>query len=197
YKDFQNPIERVIFAQSDAGQIIHQNVERAKVWGMEFEVRKRLDQLFSKMRNFHLGGNLTLAHSQVDIPRAELVKLLAIDPHASETRPLQGQSNYVLNLNIGFESFKSGTTVGIYYNIFGTRLAEVATGGAPNVYEKPRDVVDLVFSQRLMAGFGMKFGVKDLLDVDRTKAQTYKGIDYITSQYGTGRTFSLGINYEI
>jgi outer membrane receptor protein involved in Fe transport len=197
YKSFNNPIERVLFVQATGGQIVYQNVEQAKVWGTEFEIRKRLDQISSKLDNFRLGGNLTLVHSEVKIPQAELVKIKGVDPNASDKRSLQGQSPYVLNLDLTYDNFKSGTSFGIYYNIFGRSLAEVGVAGTPGIFEKPHGDLDLTFSQRILAGFTLKGSIKNVLDSDITKAHTFKGVDYITYQYNTGRTFSLGINYEL
>ncbi len=197
YKSFDQPIERALFVVSDVAQIMFQNVDHAKVWGMEFEVRKRLDQISSRLSNFQLGGNLTLVHSEVKIPQSELVKLKGVDPNASDKRPLQGQSPYVLNLDLGYDNFKSGTSFGIYYNILGRRLSEVGTGGTPGIFEKPHGDLDLTFAQRILAGFSLRGSIKNVLDSDITKAHTYKGVDYITSQYSTGRTFSLGVNYEL
>jgi TonB-dependent receptor len=197
YKSFDRPIERAILTVGGTGQVMYQNVDQAKVWGMEFEVRKRLDQISSKLANFQLGGNLTLVQSEVKIPTAELVKLKGVDSNVSDKRPLQGQSPYVLNLNLTYDSFRSGSGFGVYYNIFGRRLSEVGAGGTPGIFEKPHADLDLTFSQRILAGFTLKGSVKNALNSDIVKAHTYKGVDYITNQYNTGRTFSLGVNYEL
>ncbi|OGC76871.1 MAG: hypothetical protein A2Z27_06000 [candidate division Zixibacteria bacterium RBG_16_50_21] len=197
YKGLENPIERVLFVQATGGQIVYQNVDQAKVWGMEFEVRKRLDQLSSNLGNFQLGGNLTLVHSEVKIPQAELVKIKGVDPNASDKRPLQGQSPFVLNLDLNYDNLKSGTSFGIFYNIFGRRLAEVGVAGTPGIFEKPHGELNLTFSQRILAGFTLKASIKNALNSDIVKAHTYKGVDYITYQYNTGRTFTLGVSYEL
>lgn len=90
YKNFENPIERAIVSQNNQGQF--QNVNSARVMGLEFELRKRLDQIHPALSNFQLGGNFSLIDSEVDIPQKELLPILAYDPNASRQRQLQGQS---------------------------------------------------------------------------------------------------------
>ncbi|MXZ76551.1 MAG: outer membrane beta-barrel protein [Gemmatimonadetes bacterium] len=195
YKKFENPIERVIVTTN--GEIQFQNVDRALVSGLELEFRKQLDQLHPSLGNFQLGGNLSLISSQVDIAPSELAIIRALDPGAGETRKLQGQSPYVVNIDAMYDNPDTGTLVSVHYNVFGERLSEVSTGGTPNAFEQPAGMLDITGSQRLWDRVTLKFSAKNLLDPDIKKVHPFNNEEYIRSLYKRGRTFSLGFSYGI
>lgn len=195
YKNFENPIERVIVTTN--GEIQFQNVDRARVSGLELEFRKQLDQLHPSLGNFQLGGNLSLISSQVDIAPSELAIIRALDPGAAETRKLQGQSPYVVNIDAMYDNTDTGTLVSVHYNVFGERLSEVSTGGTPNAFEQPAGMLDITGSQRLWDRVTLKFSAKNLLDPDIKKVHPFNNEEFIRSLYKRGRTFSLGFSYGI
>ena len=195
YKNFENPIERAIVSQNNQGQF--QNVKNARVMGLEFELRKRLEQIHPLLNNFQIGGNFSLIDSQVDIPQKELLPILAYDPNASRQRQLQGQSPYVLNLDLGYDNSQTGTTVSIFYNLFGKRLSEVSLGGTPNVFEQARGTLDLTLSQRIWKRLTLKASAKNLFDTSIRKAHTFKGQDFVVAEYKSGRTVSFGTTFSI
>jgi len=195
YKNFENPIERAIVSQNNQGQF--QNVKNARVIGLEFELRKRLEQIHPVLSNFQLGGNFSLIDSEVDIPQKELQAILAYDPNASRQRPLQGQSPYVLNVDFGYDNSQTGTTISLFYNLFGKRLAEVSLGGTPNVFEQARGTLDLTLSQRIWRSLTLKASAKNLLDTSIRKAHTFKDQDFVVAEYKIGRTFSFGTTLNI
>lgn len=195
YKKFRDPIERAIVSNNNQGQF--QNVPSALVVGAEFEVRQRLDVVGDLLSNFFLQGNLSLIHSEVDIPEREMIVLRSVDPGAPAIRSLQGQSPYVLNLGLNYDNGSTGTNVTLSYNQFGRRLSRVSLGGTPNVFEFSRSVMDLVVLQQLFASLELKATVKNLLDSETKFAHTYKGQEYVVGLYKSGRVFSLGLTYAL
>lgn len=193
YKLFRNPIERVI--KNVNGEIEYQNVSEARVYGFEFEFRKRLDELAGFMHYFFVGANFTYTASVVDISPDELEVIRAVNPYADGTRELQGQSPYLLNVNLAYQNYEMGTSVSLYYNVFGERLSAVSLGGTPNVYEQPRGMLDLILSQKLFGGFSAKIAAKNLLNEAIEHVHHFEGRDYIYSRFNTGRDYSFGISY--
>lgn len=201
YKKFENPIERAynVRTTSDFGEKTYLNVDEAIVYGVEFEIRKRFDQLFlsgDSANIFSVGANFSLIESVVDIPEEELAFIRQRDPNASDTRTLQGQSPYLVNLGLNYDNYDIGTSASLFYNVFGERLDEVGVGGAPNALEQPRHLVDFTLSQRLWKDITAKFSAKNLLDSDVEINQEFKGTSYVRSLYKTGRSFSLGFSYK-
>ena len=195
YKSFTNPIEMVI--KNNNYWITWQNVDQATTFGIEFEARKRLDILHRALSNFMAGGNLTLIHSEVDISARELELIRATNPEAEASRPFQGQSPYLLNLNISYDNFETGLATSLYYNIFGERLAAIGKGGTPDIYEQPAALLNYSLSRRIGEHLSLKFAVNNILDAKEKKLHEFKGEDYITTRFQRGRTFSLGLKYDL
>ncbi|MBN1292186.1 MAG: TonB-dependent receptor [Candidatus Latescibacteria bacterium] len=194
-KNFDKPIERVI--ENINGEIRFRNVDKAIVRGLEFELRKRLDTLNRSLKNFQIGGNLSLVYSKVDISEQELATIRAFDSDAPNSREFQGQSPYIINIDLTYDSEERGITTSLYYNVFGERLAEISLGGTPDVYEQPLHLLNLSFSKQITKRISLKASGNNLLDGKESKVHTYQGVDYIRSDYRQGRSFSLGFNYKI
>ena len=194
-KNFDEPIERVI--ENINGEIRFRNVDAAHVRGLEFEVRKQLDTVSRSLKNFQFGGNLSLVYSKVDISAEELETIRAFDPNASSTREFQGQSPYIVNVDLTYDNQEKGITTSLYYNVFGRRLAEVSLGGTPDVYEEPFHMLNLSLSKQLTRRFSLKASGSNLLNSKESKVHTYNSVDYVYSEYRKGRSFSFGVNYKI
>jgi outer membrane receptor protein involved in Fe transport len=205
YKDLENPIERAI-AGGTNGQIIYQNVPEAIVYGIELEARSSLDRIASTLRHFSIGANVTISRSQIDIPGeydeegnligGELFARRLWDPDA-ETRELQGQSPFLINANLGYENYQSGTYVGLHYNIFGRRLSQVSIGGTPDVFEAPVSSLDFTFSQVFMTHWKVKFGIRNVLNPDIKETYRTRSREEIYQSFSRGRTVGIGISYSI
>lgn len=195
YKDFTDPIERVIVDYD--GQTTFENVDKAVVMGMEFEARQSLGVFSRFLGGFKAGGNISLVRSEVDIPEKEMVYIRAYDPGAKSTREFMGQSPYVLNLDLSWENEERGFSSTLFYNVFGKRLSENALGGTPDVYEKPASMLNITFSKKCVSRVSFKFSAKNLLNSRERKVQEYRGKEYIRSEFGKGRSFSLGVGYTL
>ncbi|WP_371877537.1 TonB-dependent receptor domain-containing protein [Pyxidicoccus parkwayensis] len=178
YKRFENPIERVINSEG-AGDLSFENAAGADTYGAELEGRASLARLSESLRAFRVGANLTLIRSQID-----LGELQGLQTNAK--RPLQGQSPYVINVNLGYERPESGTEVALLYNVYGRRVSEVGTNGLPDVYEQPFHRVDLALTQRLSATTQLKLTASNLLD---SKVTLQQG-DVSILQYRPGIAFT-------
>jgi TonB-dependent receptor len=197
YKDFTDPIEQVLNPEAFNREVTYENADNALVAGLEFEARGRLDRLANVMRHFQAGGNLTVAYSEVSIAPRELQQIRLKDPNASATRELQGQSPYVVNLDLGYDNPGMGTSLFVYYNAFGKRLDTVARSGTPNLYEMPRHTFDVVGSQRLPFGVELRLSVKNVLNARYEVSQEFKGRIYPNYRYDIGRSISLGLKYNL
>lgn len=193
YKDFTNPIQRVIVNAN--GNVQMRNVDNAKLFGLEFEARKNLG-FIPELQNFQIGVNITLVNSVVDLSEAEYQLNKSYDPNASRTRQLQGQSPYIINLDLSYVNYDLGMDAGLHFNVFGERLSDVSLGGTPDIYEQPRNMLNFTFSQRLIENLNLKFSARNILDARMEKLYRYKGQEYYNTQYDLGTSFSLGFSYS-
>lgn len=197
YKNFQNPIERTINTLAQNNEIFIQNVDNAKVYGLEFELNKRLSFIAPVLENFTVSTNLSLIKSQVSIKALELEQIRDVRPDAADTRPLFGQSPFVANASLTYQNEPLGFVATANYNVFGDRISAISTGGTPNIYERSRPAASMVVSKRLGELFTAKVSADNIFNPEYRNSHEYKGNEFIYSSYKLGRTFSVGITYLI
>ncbi|RDV15597.1 TonB-dependent receptor [Pontibacter diazotrophicus] len=197
YKNFQNPIERTINTLAQNNEIFIQNVDNAKVYGLEFEANKRLSFISSSLNNFIVSSNLSLIKSEVSIKPQELAFIRAVRPDAGDTRPLFGQSPFVANASLTYHNDSLGLIATANYNVFGDRISAISLGGTPNIYERSRPVASIVISKSLGDSFTAKVSADNIFNPDFVNSHEYNGDEYIYSSYKQGRTFSVGVTYRI
>jgi TonB-dependent receptor len=199
YKRFKDPIERAIDPNTNdlATQVYFRNVDQAALAGIEMEFRKKLDFVTPALSHFSIGVNLAYIYSRVDISAGELALIRVNDPDAEDQREMFGQSPYILNALLSYDNVDNGINANVGFNVQGSRLAVVSTGGIPNVYEKPRPSLDFNLKKAIGNRWGLKFSASNLLDSPYRMTHEFKGVEYNYSSYRLGRTFSLGASFTI
>jgi hypothetical protein len=122
--------------------------------------------------------------------------------------PLQGQSPYIINASLSYATDKD-LSISMLYNRVGPRLKfRAVQGGAFNIFEMPRDLVDFQVSKKIMKGKAeVKFAVSDILaqpfrwfyKFDQNPANNYfdasKDKFINSSKFGTGVNLGLKMNF--
>ncbi|MFN7013627.1 MAG: TonB-dependent receptor domain-containing protein, partial [Bacteroidia bacterium] len=136
YKDFNDPIVRAFNPTATIPELKFVNVDKAQVIGFEFEIRKKLDFISEKVKNFTLASNFTLIKSETDIPPLEIESSKFIDPTYNQTkRPFVGQSPYIINAMLMYNNQKIGHESTLSFNVAGAKLYNIALYATPDVYE--------------------------------------------------------------
>jgi TonB-dependent receptor len=202
YKNFTDPIERIIVAQAANLELTYVNVDQALTYGVEFEVRKNFSFISEALKNFQIGGNISLINSSVDLDPQLLQQIRSVDSTRESTRPLYGQSPYAVNAELAYLDPVGGWKGSLSYSVFGPRL--VAVGGInPDIYEQPRALLNFSLSKdiRLSKGgrerLSVRFRANNLLNPFFRQTQTYLGEDYIYENYQLGRSYSLSLSFKI
>jgi TonB-dependent receptor len=196
FKDFNDAIERTFDTQSvDQGIITFTNRDNATVYGLELEAQKRLDFIAPLLEYVQVGGNLTLTQSEIDRTQEVLDLISDFQEDPSETRQLQGQSPYIVNLSAGYDNPETGTSVNVFFNRFGDRIQTVSANGI-DIYERGRSSLDLNASQELLQGVEVSLSVSNVLNTDEIVSQTFRGNEFINDERPLGRTVSVGISYR-
>jgi outer membrane receptor protein involved in Fe transport len=126
YKHFKNPIESVLDPGHTLDYLVfgYANAPSAYAAGFEFELRKKMNFLGGAewLDRLIVGTNLSYIYSRVDVSgiigttNTVGTKLI---------RPLQGQSPYIVNFSLMYNSTKSGWSASALYNRIGHRIAFV------------------------------------------------------------------------
>ena len=195
HKRMTDPIERGVFSVVNSGELQFQNAPSGEVRGVEVEARKGLGFLSDRLRRFSGGFNYTWIEASVAIAPAELTAIRFFDPAAPATRGLAGQSPYIANVDLTFNEPKWGTTVSVYYNLFGRRISQVSPPGTPSVMEEPWPSLDLILNQRFGERWKLTFSAKNLLNRAAEETYTYLDRQYLRASRVRGVTTSLGVTF--
>lgn len=195
YKSIKNPIERrLVDLQGDI--LEYENRDKATVYGVEFEARKKLDFISPHLDNFSWGFSYSILNSEVKLTPTELAQKRLGVPNAKPTRQLFDQSPYILNADLNYDNRRTGTSLSLSYNVVGERLT-IASALTDDVYEQPAPQLDFVWSQRLRPGMSLKFTARNLLDP--VFRRTYGAKDDPAAAYSAftrGMTFGISLAYE-
>ena len=134
---------------------------------------------------FFFSGNLTLSDSELTVGESAFNL-------TNNVRPMSQHSEYVANLQLGFDSPNGAHTLTLAYNTFGERLFFAGRDGAPDAYEQPFDSVDLVYSYFPTERVSMKFRIQNLLDEELEIEQR----DIVVLSQSLGTTAKLDVKWD-
>lgn len=203
FKRFDNPIELVRIPEAQTStEYQPRNVGDGQLLGFEFEFRKDLDFITTKLKNFNLSGNLTWVSSRIDMTESEYNSrrnFLRTGENLEKSRQMAGQSPYVVNAGVVYSILERGLDAGFFYNVKGATLTIVGGGLYPDVYIAPFHSLNFSFNKK----FGeerrtaLDFKVSNLLnDNVFSYYSSYKADDQTYSSINPGMSFSLGISHK-
>ncbi|MDM1555657.1 TonB-dependent receptor [Chryseobacterium indologenes] len=211
-KRIDNAIERSLVPSGNAtgSTITFFNAKRAELFGIELEGILGLGRLSESLRNFTLGANATIMHSNVersqDQINMEQPDWFAITGEKLNKRGLQGASPYTINADLKYELKGRNNlahTFSLVYNVSGSKIYATGGTGTDNYYEKPFSQLDFVYQGQLSKNWNLKFGIQNILNSqykiligDKNYLQTNfeQGNNRFTSYY-RGTTFNLTVGY--
>ena len=192
YKSFQDPIE-LSYYESATENFQPKNLGNAKVFGLEFEMRKQISQAIG------ININASIIESKQEYGTSELnlrTNGLRVGESLGTYRRLQGQSPYLINSSIDYKD-ENGLITGLFFNMQGKTLEVVGTGFAPDVYTHPFESFNFNLTKKIGENKNKTFTVKieNLLDSKKESYyESFKAVNRIFSFRDLGRTFSIGYN---
>lgn len=191
YKYFNKPIE--LYYNNGAGnssQFNCANVDNAQGYGVEFEMRKKLD-FADALRNFTFQANLSYIYNRVKGDNLD--------------RPMQGQSPYLINSAVQYDVEKYGISTTLLFNQIGRRILYVGNDVVPAVWEAPRPLLDFQIAKKLIKN---KAEIKlNISDIFNRQARFYYDLDnngkyepgkrdalFIDRRFGTNFSVTFGYN---
>ena len=161
YKDFTNAIEEQLIPSPERFVRTWFNSPNGENYGYELELRKDFGFLGDFFHSFVLTANYTRVESEIEyldkytLPNGTPVSEIA-------TRPMQGQAPWMTNFSFMFNRPGWGTSFNILYNKIGRRLDAVGDTRDEDIYQEPRDLIDLAINQKLGRNASVKFAIKNL-----------------------------------
>lgn len=182
-KVFEQPIE--ITAEAN-NQFSYRNFDSGLNAGGEIEARFSFSRFAPELRFFDVAANVAIVHSEIQMSAEQRAAA------TNATRPLAGQSPYVINVSLGFAHPDSGLTLRVYYNVFGPRLLEVGIQGVPDVYHEPFHSFDITAAWQFDPHLELRIGVENVFDDDYLLTQGGLALQ----QYNQGVSANLGLTWR-
>ncbi|MBB3927986.1 outer membrane receptor protein involved in Fe transport [Sphingobium jiangsuense] len=164
YKKIDNPIEAYVSIQSGNDPITgYANAPEARLYGAEVELQKYfpLDGLsdggFFVSRRAVLVANYTYTRSKIRVGADDLVSIyqvgdVAATNYFTDGDPLTGQSDHLVNLQLGLEDTDSLSQQTLLLTYASKRVTSRGPGGTPDIYEHPGFNLDFVMRQGIRLG---------------------------------------------
>lgn len=185
-KKFENPIEKLRIPGSTP-LLELSNALSADNYGVEVDLQKNLgfigESWFKGLDTsaFDIGFNYAWIKSSIELD-AESASF-----QTNLSRPMQGQSPYVVNLQLGYTGERDEAN--LLWNRFGSRISEVGVQGQPDVYEEAYNTVDFLYRHAFSEQWRFTFRLRNLLDSEVSFTQG--GLDTRVYQKGREALFSL------
>lgn len=201
YKRFKDPIEIVAYSNVAPNQITPRNSPSADVFGFELEGRKNFGFISEGLRDLSLNLNISIIDSKIEMAKGEdqeyeTRQIFARDGETiDDTRQLQGQSPYLVNVGLNYNNRVTGFETGLFYNVQGKTLEIIGFGQNADVFTQPFNSLNFNISKT----FGeeqrskVSFKANNLLgDTRESLYESYGGITNRSSYRDPGMAFSLG-----
>ncbi len=210
YKQFNNTLENNVNGQNSSYEISPMNYKGARNIGFEVEVRKNMGFISknSFLKDVSFYANFAYINSQV-----QLDTIAFANGHQYNTRPLSGQSPYMINTSLSYSAMEGKLNFNVLYNRIGDRIFLIGQGRFGNVIESARNLFDFQASYNLSKKSEIRFTIKDIFnspvrlyfDQDGSGKFEKQNIssgnidpskDWIYSEYRPGSTFTLAYTYK-
>lgn len=203
YKYLDRPVELVNLNPGSSTLILtYQNQHSAKNTGIEMEFRKSLNVISPRLADFSLFGNAAYIWSEIktiskinnpaypDDPENQPEKIEVVQDFK---RPLIGQSPYILNAGLAYQSKYAGATFS--FNRSGYRSYIISLDPAATEFQRARTLIDLQLSGRLLK---QKAEIKlNIANVLNTRDEFYMNYGSWEGGYAEGFTRTKGTdNYN-
>lgn len=192
YKQFNNPIEQVMNPQAQNVELSWRNVQEANVLGMELEYKKKF--VLEEGEYLTLGFNTSIIHSKTQIDPLELELIRAFDPEHSATRPMYGQSPYIVNLYTQYQM--AGWNVGANFNVSGKSIV-IVQKGAVDVYEAPKPMLNLKVDKQMSKRTKLSLSASNILSAKRLWYYPYKDEKYTFRSFNYRPEFRVSFQFSL
>lgn len=186
YKDVTDPIERSVIEGdgSAANGYTFDNVTSADIQGVELDFRINLLE-DSDFTGF-VASNLSYIDSEVDLSGTDAERL-----EGDSSRQLQGQSEFLGNLQVGFDHFSTGQSLTLLANYFDDRIYATSRGDLAAEIEDGRTTYDIVYRYDMNESFVIKAKAQNITD----SKVSFSRNDKETESYYEGSKYSASVEY--
>ena len=208
YKDIDRPIEAYSSFSDNQQLTSFANAPKAQLYGGEFDLQYNYDL-------YDLGGwfeskravfvaNYTYTQSEIKVGPDDLTNVFPRGPQAAtnffiDGVPLTGQSDHLLNVQLGLEDQDKLQQLTVLLSYASKRVTSRGTSGLPDILENPGLRVDFVAREEmdfLGRPFEVKFEARNIFGRDHFEYQSNGTNRIEINSYRVGQSFSLSVSTE-
>jgi len=204
YKKIDSPIETFTTIANDSTTAASfANAPEAMLYGAEVEVQKYFPLeswggMFGSRRLVAI-GNYTYTKSELKVSEDDTTvvngAVLPASDFFFDKAPLTGQSDHLVNLQLGLEDTSRLSQQTLLLTYASKRVTQRGPSGQPDIYEYPGLQLDFVAREgiRIMGReIELKFEARNLLGTKYKEYQENDDTRVYYNRYDVGRTFNLG-----
>ncbi|MFM8819373.1 MAG: TonB-dependent receptor domain-containing protein [Phenylobacterium sp.] len=211
FKDMKKPVEALAVLGSDgAFRQTFYNAPAAQILGAEIEFKKLFDldtgTAWIDQRRWLVAVNYTYTKSELKVGAGDTITL---DTTGVKTTPpakdylkggekLQGQSDHLANLQLGFENEDAGSQATVLVTYTSERVAARSSSvDLPDLIKYPGLRLDFVYRKTFEVNgqeFTGSFEARNLTGTDAEEYQEAGGKRFDTNSYAIGQSFSVGLS---
>ena len=211
FKRIDNPIESYLSIFGSDSITSFANAPKANLYGAEVEATKYFDMSawsdagFFSTRRLVTIANYTYTQSKLKVKDSDTTAVfgasgtpLARD-YFTNGSPLTGQSDHLVNLQLGFEDTDKLSQQTLIFSYASKRVTSrgIANSGQPDVFEYPGINLDFVWRQGVTVAnrdLDLKFEARNLTYNRYRETQTNGTNTIIFNRYARGTTFNFSIS---
>jgi outer membrane receptor protein involved in Fe transport len=189
YKSIDDPVERAIpdASGSAASGTTFVNQESADLTGVELDGTKNVLERDDYL--VFVSGNVSYIDSEVNLTDESI----RLEGAYADGRQLQGQSEWLSNLQVGMDHYPTDQKFTLLINYFDKRIFRVARGANTGPeYEDGRVIVDFTYEKVWSDSLVIEGSIKNILN---TKVE-YSQNDNTIESYNVGTFFKAGVTYK-
>jgi outer membrane receptor protein involved in Fe transport len=207
YKKIDRPIEAFVTQLSGAFLTSYANAPEARLYGGEFEVQKHFDLGWNERRIVVI-GNYTFTKSELRVSPTDTTAVFAASSglatdYFRDGAPLTGQSDHLVNLQLGLEADDHLSQQTILVTYASDRVVSRGLNGTPpqpDVIESPGFRIDFVVREAINL-FGQEFEgkleIRNILGRGHEEFQRSGDNRIEVNSYDLGTTISLSLSMDL
>lgn len=205
YKKIDNPIENFTSNSDNLVNTSYANAPSATLYGLEIETQKYFDVAnwfdgdFWSTRRLVVIGNYTYTKSDIKVGPSDTTvvngQVSAASNFFRDGSPLTGQSDHLVNIQLGLEDTESLSQQTFLFSYTSPRVTSRGPSLQPDIVERPGIHLDFVARQAVdMFGLNteVKFEARNITGQRYTESQRVGGNEIFYNRYDVGTSFSIG-----
>jgi outer membrane receptor protein involved in Fe transport len=202
-KYISDPINKFVRASAGNEYTYANTGDWAKIYGVEFEMKKNLFKINegARSKKLYAAFNATLMHTNQSLDNDKIIKETNNSISANfnkDEESLQGAANILLNTSLNYQQRLneiSSLNLGINYSYKSDRINGIGYASLGNQIDKHESELNFVAKAKIR-NIGIDLSIQNILNPDIDRSQENSNKTWIVQSYKKGVKIGLGLSYK-